>query len=61
VRLPGCPVLGVQGHEVLDVGGDQGASGCCRAGEYLIVGERDKRGVGYDCLCNGRALFLAGC
>ena len=61
VCLAGGTVLGVQGHEVLDVGGDQGASGCCRAGEYLIVGERDKRGVGYDCLCNGRALFLAGC
>ena len=51
VCLTGGAVLGVEGHEVLDVGGDRGASGCCCAGEYLIVGERDERGVGDDCLC----------
>ena len=43
VRLAGGAAAGVEGHEVLDVGGDQGASGCCREGEYLIVGEREAR------------------
>src|SRR5580693_9542241 len=38
VRLPGGPVLGVHRHEVLDVGRNQRTSGCCRVGEYLVVG-----------------------
>ncbi len=42
VRPAGGAVLGVEGHEVFDVGGDQGASGCCCAGECLIVGEETR-------------------
>ena len=51
VRLAGGAVLGVEGHEVPEVGGDQGASGCRCAAEHLIVAEQDKRGVGDDGLC----------
>ena len=35
-------VLGIEGHEVLDVGGDQGAAGCRCVGQYLIVGKGDE-------------------
>jgi hypothetical protein len=42
VCLPGGAVLGIEGHEVLDVGCDQGASGCRCVSQYLIVGKRDE-------------------
>src|SRR5882724_4501221 len=42
VCLPSGAVLGIEGHEVLDVGCDQGASGCRCVSQYLIVGKRDE-------------------
>ena len=43
-----CSVPGVEGHEVLDVGGDQGALGGRRASENLATGSETQSWVGDD-------------
>ncbi len=48
VGLAGGAVAGVQRHEVLDVGGDQGAAGRGRMGQDLVVDQPDERWFGYD-------------
>ena len=46
MRLVGGTVSGVQGDEVLDVGGDQCSPLGRRVGENLIVGEPYQRWIG---------------
>ncbi len=48
VCLLGGPVLGVEWHEVLDVGGDQRASGGGCAGEDLVVRQGNQRRICRD-------------
>jgi hypothetical protein len=42
--------MGVEWHEVLDVGGDQRSSGGRRAGEDLIIRQGNQCGVCHDCV-----------
>jgi hypothetical protein len=48
VGLARGPVLGIEGHEVLDVGSDQGAAGGGGVRQYLVIGEGEECGVGDD-------------
>ena len=48
VGLASGPVLGIEGHEVLDVGGDQGAARGGGVSQYLVIGQGEQRGVGDD-------------
>ena len=50
------PVLGVQGHEVLDVGRHQRASGAGGVGQDLVVGKRGQRRICDD----GRGVVAFG-
>ena len=46
--LAGGAVAGVEGHEVLDVGCDQGTTRVGGVAQDLVIGQPDESPVGYD-------------
>ena len=54
---PACGLVAlVEGHEVFDVGSDEGPADICRDGEYLFVGE-SREGRIFD---HGNGIVVAG-